>query len=185
MSSSSDTSLTGPHTSRQVSEGEVQSRDRSGQVAKDADRSRLKEVKLAKGPEDPDERKRLVKETSIQTLNAARKLAVQKRKETAAVRHKENELRKREKEISEIEKMSELTMREKELKKRQKALKKRQETSSDSSCSSDDEDAERKIEKKAARQVTAEKEHLVQSIYRRKIDEMRAEMLRKHFFSGS
>jgi cell pole-organizing protein PopZ len=80
--------------------------------------------------------------------------------------------------------MSELTIREKELKKRQKALRRRPETSSGSS-SSDDELISRKLEKKAARQVTAEKEHLVQTIYKQKLDDMRAEMLRKHFFSGS
>ena len=184
MSSSSDTSLTGPHTSRQISEGEVQSRDRSGQVTTGSDRTKMKEVRLPKGPQDPEERRRLVKEKRIETLNAARELAVLKRKEAAAVRKKENELRKKEKEISEFEKMSELTIRERELKKRQKALRKRHETSSDSS-SSDDENVSRKLEKKAVRQVSAEKEHLVQSIYKQKIDQMRAEMLRKHFFSGS
>jgi hypothetical protein len=56
----------------------------------------MKEVKLARGPQDPEERRRLVKENRIQTLNAARELAVQKRKETAAVRKKENDLRRKE-----------------------------------------------------------------------------------------
>jgi hypothetical protein len=144
----------------------------------------MKEVRLPKGPQDPEERRRLVKEKRIQTLNAARELAVLKRKETAAIRKKETDLRKREREISEIEKMSQLATREKELKKRQKALGKRHDTSSDSS-SSDDENISRKLEKKAVRHVSAEREHLVQSIYKQKIDQMRAEMLRKHFFSGS